>query len=251
MLQSKNNRQALDQIRDDASSLIVLYDAASFSSSTSVYTTASSQLSRRFPGLDDMLMRTPTYQNAFRSLIRRKKNSKSEVDHPSFHNTELAEQQATQGKEVWSSYYYHFPDPVRSYALLMHGLKFEYQVYGQDLHLRTRCSDVTIRVTIRTCSIKEEKENQLRFKQSNVFGEDHVTLLCSTSLSEQAVTTIAKRIQLTMADVRRFPHAHAAHGAQECFDYFTDAVLDHKETISYRRFERHLAAQRERPYFDL
>lgn len=69
MLEKPFNREIFDRIKDDSSSLIVLYDNTSVVSRASKSTGASSRLSRVFP-FDLELMSSPVYQRAFRSLFR-------------------------------------------------------------------------------------------------------------------------------------------------------------------------------------
>ena len=69
MLESKDNRHLLDQLKDDSSSMIVLRDEGSFASTRS--TGASSKLSKVFPGLDAELISSLVYQRAVRSLFKK------------------------------------------------------------------------------------------------------------------------------------------------------------------------------------
>ena len=79
VVQDPMNRVVLDRVKDDSTSLRVLLDDASFRSSVQTRSsTSTSQMSLRFPGLDEALMQHKTYQTTFRSLIRRMGTTKSQ-----------------------------------------------------------------------------------------------------------------------------------------------------------------------------
>ncbi|KAL3418868.1 G-protein alpha subunit [Phlyctema vagabunda] len=73
LLESKKSRQLLDQVRDDSSSLDVLFDSASFFSRSTGTTQRSSKMSLKFL-FDGELINSKVYQNYFRSLVRRATN---------------------------------------------------------------------------------------------------------------------------------------------------------------------------------
>lgn len=70
MLLSKETRRALDQIKDDTSSLICLRDTDSYSSTRTSTTTRSSILNVMF-NFDRELFNSKVYQETMRSIIRR------------------------------------------------------------------------------------------------------------------------------------------------------------------------------------
>ena len=73
------NRQLLDRVKDDSSSLIVLRDAASSCSRETDSTVSSSIFARVFPGLDNELMGTQVYQKAVRSLFRNRNKRTQDI----------------------------------------------------------------------------------------------------------------------------------------------------------------------------
>lgn len=70
LLEKKKSRKIFEQIRDDSSSLAVLYDSASFITSLTNVTETSSKLSLKFR-FDGELLRSKIYQGTVRSLLRR------------------------------------------------------------------------------------------------------------------------------------------------------------------------------------
>lgn len=70
LLEKKKSRKIFKQIRDDSSSLAVLYDSASFTNSLTNVTETSSKLSFKFR-FDAELLRSKIYQGTMRSLLRR------------------------------------------------------------------------------------------------------------------------------------------------------------------------------------
>lgn len=70
LLEKKKSRKIFEQIRDDSSSLAVLYDSASVITSLTNVAGASSKLSLKFR-FDGELLRSKIYQGAVRSLLRR------------------------------------------------------------------------------------------------------------------------------------------------------------------------------------
>ncbi|KAL9070890.1 MAG: hypothetical protein Q9161_004532 [Pseudevernia consocians] len=70
LLEASQSRRILDQVKDDSSSLIVLRDSTSFSSSWAMSTERSSVLNRVFD-FDGEVMESKVYRNHMRYLIRR------------------------------------------------------------------------------------------------------------------------------------------------------------------------------------
>ncbi|KAG8531296.1 uncharacterized protein KY384_002924 [Bacidia gigantensis] len=69
-LERPEQRSALEKVRDDTSSMIVLHDDVSFADRSSISTKQSSKWSMTFP-FDDDLMTSPVYQRAIRRIFRR------------------------------------------------------------------------------------------------------------------------------------------------------------------------------------
>ena len=80
ILERQENRQLLERVKDDSSSLVVLWDASSLYSKPTLATDRSSQLSRVFPNLDAELMSTAVYQKAVRSLFKRSTRRSQKLD---------------------------------------------------------------------------------------------------------------------------------------------------------------------------
>ncbi|XTI93352.1 hypothetical protein V2W45_1499070 [Cenococcum geophilum] len=70
LLEKKKSRKIFKQIRDDLSSLAMLYDSASFITSLTTVTETSSKLLLKFR-FDGELLRSKIYQGTVRSLLRR------------------------------------------------------------------------------------------------------------------------------------------------------------------------------------
>ena len=69
LLEKSANRDIFERVRDDSSSLLVLYDDESICSSATQSTGTSSKISKIFP-FDTFLMSSPVYQRAIRSLLK-------------------------------------------------------------------------------------------------------------------------------------------------------------------------------------
>ena len=70
IMECRQTRQILEQVKDDTSSLIVLRDTSSYYSSRATDTPNSSLLDRKF-SFDSEVLRSKVYQGQIRSLIRR------------------------------------------------------------------------------------------------------------------------------------------------------------------------------------
>ena len=70
LLEKRKSRKIFEQIRDDSSSLVVLYDSASFITGLTNVTETSSKLSLKFR-FDWELLQSTIYQGTVRSLLRR------------------------------------------------------------------------------------------------------------------------------------------------------------------------------------
>ena len=70
LLEDERSREVFSQLKEDSSSLIVMYDSASFSSRRTTTTTATSKFSIRF-AFDAELLRHRAYQSTIRALMRR------------------------------------------------------------------------------------------------------------------------------------------------------------------------------------
>ena len=70
LMECRQTRQILEQVKDDTSSLIVLRDTSSYYSSRATDTPNSSLLDRKF-SFDSEVLRSKVYQGQIRSLIRR------------------------------------------------------------------------------------------------------------------------------------------------------------------------------------
>jgi hypothetical protein len=70
LLEDERSREVLSQLKEDSSSLIVMYDSASFNSKRTTTTTATSKFSVRF-AFDAELLKHRAYQSTIRALMRR------------------------------------------------------------------------------------------------------------------------------------------------------------------------------------
>ena len=118
LLEAKEARRVLTQVKDDSSSLIGLRDSASFQSSSTRSTGRSSLISRIF-AFDPELMASQVYQKQLRLLMKRTVRAPGRIARSD--NGKLWRESRLRSEEIESQLRREKSSRRREFTILMHG----------------------------------------------------------------------------------------------------------------------------------